>query len=193
MRAIWTLAGLSATAHRRHGFLYRVIGAAGLRAAIYEDVEADRSATGQAVAVVVLSSVAAGIGARGFGAASAREVLFFSAVALMAWVAWAVLVYEIGAHILPGPRTQIDVGELLRTTGFAAAPGLLRIIGVVPDMTIPGFAVAALWMLLAMIIAVRQALDYTSTRRAIAVCGVGWVLAIALAVLFGVFFGPHVS
>jgi hypothetical protein len=119
--------------------------------------------------------------------------MFFSAVALMAWVAWAFIVYQIGTRILPGSSTRADVGELLRTTGFATAPGLLRIIGVVPGLTIPSFAIAALWMLVAMIIAVRQALDYTSTRRAIAVCGVGWVLALAFAVLFGTLFGPQVS
>jgi hypothetical protein len=85
------------------------------------------------------------------------------------------------------------MGQLLRTTGFATAPGLLRVVGILPELTIPSFAVAALWMLLAMIVAVRQALDYTSTGRAIAVCGLGWVLAIALAILFGIWFGPRVS
>jgi hypothetical protein len=102
-------------------------------------------------------------------------------------------VYEVGARIFPGPDTRADVGELLRTTGFATAPGLLRIVGVLPGMTIPSFAVAALWMRLAMIIAVRQALDYTSTRRAVAVCGLGWVLALTFAIVFGLFFGPRVS
>jgi len=174
-------------------FLHRLVGALALRAATYEDVESDRRATGQAFAVVALSSLAAGFGARGFGAGTAVDVVFFSGVALMAWVAWAFVVYQIGAHILPGARTRADVGELLRTTGFATAPGLLRIVGVLPGMTIPSFALTAVWMLLAMIVAVRQALDYTSTRRAIAVCVLGWVLAIAFALLFGIAFGPRVS
>jgi hypothetical protein len=174
-------------------FLHRLIGAVALRPATYEEVEADRRANGQAVVVVLLSSLAAGFGAQGFGAGDAGDVVFFSAVALIAWVAWAFVVFEIGARILPGTRTRADVGELLRTTGFAAAPGLIRIVGVLPGLTIPSFVVAALWMLVAMILAVRQALDYTSTRRAIAVCVLGWVLAITLAALFGVLFGPEVS
>lgn len=178
---------------RSRTFLQRLIGAIALRSATYEEVEADHRATGQAVAVVVLSSAAAGLGARGFGASSAGHVAFFAVVALMAWVAWAYVVYEIGARILPGVQTRADVGELLRTTGFATAPGLLRILGVLPGMTVPSFAVATLWMLLAMIIAVRQALDYTSTRRAIAVCGFGWMLAMTFAILFGFLFGPRVS
>jgi hypothetical protein len=177
----------------RGTFLRRLIGALALRAETYEEVEADPGATGQAVAVVVLSSAAAGLGAHGFGAVNAGDIAFFGIVALMAWAAWALVVFEIGARILPGAATRADVGQLLRTTGFATAPGLLRIVGVSPELTIPSFTVAALWMLLAMIVAVRQALDYTSTRRAIAVCGLGWVLAIVLAVLFGIWFGPRVS
>lgn len=174
-------------------FLRRVIGAAALRVATYEEVEADRRATWQAIAVVVLSSLAAGLGSRELGAGTPARVAFFSAVALIAWVAWAVVVFEIGTRVLPGRHTRVDVGQLLRTTGFATAPGLVRIVGVVPGMTIPVFVIATLWMLGAMIIAVRQALDYTSTRRAVAVCGIGWGLAITVALLFGFFFGPRVS
>jgi hypothetical protein len=184
---------VSTSAPKGRTFLQRLIGAAALRAETYEEVEADRGATRQAVLVVVSSSAAAGLGAREFGAGDAGDVVFFATVALMAWVAWAFVVYELGARILPGARTRTDVGELLRTTGFATAPGLIRVVGMVPGLTIPSFAVAALWMLAAMIIAVRQALDYTSTPRAVAVCVLGWVLAIALGILFGVLFGPSVS
>jgi Yip1-like protein len=184
---------VSTSAPKGRTFLQRLIGAAALRAETYEEVEADQGATRQAVLVVVSSSAAAGLGARGFGAGDAGDVVFFATVALMAWVAWAFVVYQIGARILPGARTRTDVGELLRTTGFATAPGLIRVVGMVPGLTIPSFAVAALWMLAAMIIAVRQALDYTSTPRAVAVCVLGWVLAIALGILFGVLFGPSVS
>jgi hypothetical protein len=184
---------MSIPAPKRSGFLQRLIGAAVLRAEAYEEVEADRHANGQAVAVVVCSSIAAGLGARGFGGGGAGDVAFFAGVALLTWVAWAGVVYQIGARLLPGARTRADVGELLRTTAFATAPGLIRVVGMVPGLTIPSFAVAALWMLAAMVVAVRQALDYTSTWRAIAVCALGWVLAIALAVLFGTLFGPEVS
>jgi len=87
----------------------------------------------------------------------------------------------------------VDVGELLRTTGFASTPGLLRVLGIVPGVTAPVFAVTAIWMLLAMVVAVRQALDYRSTARAVGVCVLGWVLAIAIAVTLGMLFGPAVS
>ena len=176
-----------------HSFLSRVLGAATLRAGTYEEVEADRRANGQAVLVVALSSLAAGIGTRGFGAGSAGDVVFFSGVALMAWVSWAFVVYAIGSRLIPEPQTRADVGELLRTTGFAAAPGIIRVAGIWPAIATLVFTVATVWMLLAMIVAVRQALEYTTTARAIAVCLLGWALAIAIAVGFGFFFGPTVS
>ena len=174
-------------------FTQRLIGAAALDTAIYEEVEADRGATAQACAVVVMSSLAAGVGARGLGGTTPWNVAFISMVALLGWAAWALVTYQIGARLLPEPQTNVDVGELLRTTGFASTPGLLRVFGVLPGVTIPVFAIAAVWMLAAMIVAVRQALDYTSTGRAIAVCVLGWTLALAFAVVLGLLFGPTVS
>src|SRR5262249_1019443 len=154
------------------------IGAVSLDAPIYEEVEADPGATVQAFVVVVLSSLAAGIGARGFGGTGAVHVAFFSMVALMAWGAWALVTLQIGGRLLAEPQTVVDAGELLRTLGFATAPGLLRIFGILPGVTIPVFAITAVWMLAAMVVAVRQALDYTSTARAVLVCALGWTLAL---------------
>jgi hypothetical protein len=78
--------------------------------------------------------------------------------------------------LLPEPDTRADHGELLRTIGFASAPGLIRVFGIVPGLTAFVFAVAGGWMLVAMVIAVRQALDYKSTWRAIGVCVIGFVV-----------------
>ncbi len=176
-----------------NSFLQRLIGAVSLDVAIYEEVEADRGATVQALIVVVLSSLSAGIGARGLGGSGAANIVFITILALMAWAAWALVTLQIGGRLLPEPQTQVDVGELLRTTGFAAAPGILRLFGILPGVTIPVFALCAVWMLAAMIVAVRQALDYTSTARAVVVCVIGWALAIGLAILVGVLFGPTVT
>jgi hypothetical protein len=100
---------------------------------------------------------------------------------------------RLACGFLPDVDTRADVGELLRTIGFATAPGILRVFGVVPQLTIPVFILTALWMLAAMIVAVRQALDYMTTRRAVAVCALGWLFAVGFAVLFGLFFGSRVS
>jgi Yip1-like protein len=174
-------------------FVMRLIGAMALDPVTYEEVEADHGATGQALLVVVLSSVGAGVGARGLGSGSVRSMVFISALSLLAWAAWALLTYQIGVKLMPETQTQSDVGELMRTIGFSAAPGMLRIFGIVPGAALAAFAITAVWMLAAMVVAVRQALDYTSTARAIAVCGLGWVLAVAIAVGLGVAFGPTVS
>ena len=174
-------------------FVMRLIGALALDPVTYEEVEGDRSATGQAMLVVVLSSVGAGIGARGLGSGSIQSMVFISALSLIAWMAWALLTYQIGVKLMPEPATRSDVGELMRTIGFSAAPGMLRIFGIVPGASIPAFAITAIWMLIAMIVAVRQALDFKSTARAVAVCGLGWALALAIAVGLGLVFGPTVS
>jgi hypothetical protein len=182
-----------ATTAPTNNFVMRLIGAISLDAAIYEEVEADRGATGQALLVVLLSSLATGIGARGFGEVSLQSILYFSALALIGWAAWALVTFEIGYRLMPMPQTRSDVGELLRTTGFAATPGLFRLFGIMPGATWPVFAATTLWMLAAMIVGVRQALDYTSTARAVAVCVLGWVLAAVFAIVLGLFFGPTLS
>jgi hypothetical protein len=184
---------MASTTSTRTTFPIRLIGAMALDPVIYEEVEADRGATLQAMLVVVLSSLSAGLGARGFGSGSLQGVLFISGLALVGWATWAIITFQIGARLMPEPQTRVDVGELLRTIGFASAPGMLRIFGVVPGATIPAFVITSVWMLAAMIVAVRQALDYESTWRAFAVCALGWTLAIAIAVTIGLVFGPTLS
>jgi hypothetical protein len=173
-------------------YVRRFVGAMALDAATYEDVEADRGAIIQACATVILSSVAAGIGTFGGADGGLGRIGFFSAVALAGWGAWALVTFEVGARILPGAQTHADVGELLRTLGFAAAPGVFQIFGALPGATLPVFVVTQLWMLLAMIVAVRQALDYASTGRAVAVCALGWTLAVTIALGAGFLFGTPV-
>ena len=168
-------------------FLNRVTGAALLRPAIYEEVEADRSATMQAMGVVALSSLAAGVGALGLTSARVTTLAGISLLAFAVWGIWALLTLQIGARIFPAPRTQADMGQLLRTIGFATAPGILRIAGVIPGTSTVIFGVTAIWMLMAMIVAIRQALDYTSTARAFGVCALGWALSLGFAVGIGMF------
>ncbi len=167
----------------------RIIRAAGLDVALYEEVEADKSALGQAMGVVVLSSIAAGIGST--SKAGLSGMLMMVVVSLVGWYIWAYLTYFIGTRLLPEPQTKADHGELLRTIGFSSSPGLIRVLGIIPEMQSIVFLIAAIWMLVAMIIAVRQALDYNSTLRAVGVCAIGWIVQIALFVLlFSIFGGP---
>ena len=156
----------------------RMIRAAKLDAELYEEVEADRGAMGQAMTVVVLSAVAAGIGNIANG--GLPGILVGTLSALVGWYVWAFLTYFIGTKFLAEPQTRSDHRELLRTIGFSSAPGLIRVLGIIPGLRTLLFLVAGIWMLVAMVIAVRQALDYTSTGRAIGVCVIGWVVQILI-------------
>jgi hypothetical protein len=183
------------TVTRPNTFLQRLLGAAALDAAIYEEVEADPGATSQSMTVVVLSSLATGIGVTGLehSVPSIAGVTFFTILAVMSWASWALVTFEVGSHVLPTPDTRVSVGQLLRTLGFAATPGAFSIFALVPGVAAPVLAGTAVWVLLAMIVAVRQALDYRSTSRAVAVCLLGWLLAMAFAVALGLMFGPRLS
>jgi hypothetical protein len=162
-------------------FADRVLGAARLDPRIYEEVEADTTAMGQAMAVVVAAALASGIGSlRGGGVGVVAAVVG----GLVGWFIWAVMTWFIGTKLLPEPATRADVGQLLRTTGFSAGPGVLKVFGIIPFLGLLVSFVAAIWQLVAMVVAVRQALDYTGTGRAVLVCVIGWV--VYLIVAFGI-------
>jgi TM2 domain-containing membrane protein YozV len=147
----------------------------------FEDVESDPRATWQAVAVVLASSLATGFGVGGFYAWDLSTFILTSAIALVTWVGWSILTLEIGTLVLPVPETHADLGELLRTIGFAAAPGLLQIFAVIPHMFAVVMITTTVWMLAAMVMAVQRALDYRGLGRAIAVCAFSAALTLSIA------------
>ena len=164
-------------------FKDRMIRAAKLDVSLYEEVEADTTAMGQAMGVVALSSVAAGIGSA--ASVGPGGILTGTVAALAGWFVWAYLTYLVGTKILPEPHTESNMGELLRTTGFSSSPGLIRILGIIPGLAGVAFFAAGVWMLVTMVVAVRQALDYKSTGRAVGVCAIGWLVqALILVTLF---------
>ena len=110
-------------------FTERLVGAATLSVHTYEEMEADTTAMAQAIGVVILSSLAAGIGNIGRGGPG---ILAAVVGALLGWLVWAWLTYLIGTRLLPEPRTRANWSQLLRTTGFAAAPGIVRVLGIIP-------------------------------------------------------------
>ena len=169
-------------------FVNRIIRACKLDVNLYEEVEADKSATVQAALVVVLSSLAAGVGALSLGAAN---FLMAPILSLVSWYIWAYLIYFIGAKLFPEANTKADHGELLRTIGFSSAPGLIRVFGFTPELMTITFIGAGIWMLVAMIIAVRQALDYQSPWRAIGVVIIGFLVQAIILIMLLRIFGPN--
>jgi len=169
-------------------FVNRIIRACKLDISLYEEVEADNSATFQAALVVILSSLAAGVGALSLGASN---FLMAPILSLVSWYVWAYLIYLIGAKLFPEPNTKADHGQLLRTIGFSSAPGLIRVFGFTPELMSITFIGAGIWMFIAMIIAVRQALDYQSTWRAVGVVVIGFLVQAIVLVMLMRAFGPN--
>ena len=167
-------------------FVNRMLRAAKLDVHLYEEVEADTTAMGQAMAVVVISSLAAGLG--GVTTGGALGIVLGLIGALLGWFVWAFLTYLIGTKLLPEPQTKADLGQLLRTIGFSSSPGLIRVFGIIPGLMMLVFVVAGIWMFVAMVVAVRQALDYKSTLRAVIVCIIGWLIqSLVIMLVFAIF------
>ena len=155
----------------------RMKGAALLDNATYEEVEADTTATGQAAVVVVLGAIASGIGMSGAGAGGIITGVLGS---LIGWVLWAGITYLIGDKVLGGTATW---GELLRTLGFAQAPRVLAVLGIIPGLRWIVALVIGVWVLITGIVAIRQALDF-STGKAVATALLGWLaMMIPMAIL----------
>ena len=173
-----------------HSMVERMIGASRLDIHIFEEVESDTSATRQALSVVFLAALATGIASMGI--VGLLGLLIGVVVAVAGWAIWAWIVYFIGTKILPGHETHADWGQLARSLGFAQSPGVLRVFGVVPGVGGIIFLVVSVWMLVSMVIAVRQALDYTSTLRAIGVVLLGFIPYVILASIALTILGPTV-
>ncbi len=168
-----------------------MIGAAMLRTGTYEEVEADTSATKQAMLVVVLVSLASGVGNLGVGGVPA--LLFGILAALAGWSFWAWITYFVGTKILPTPETHANWGQLARTLGYAQTPGLFKVFGFLPVIGPIVFFLATIWQLIAAIIAIRQALDYTSTWRAVGVAVIGFIgYAVIIGIVMAIFVSPTI-
>jgi len=160
----------------------RAIGAARLDVATYEEVEHDPGALPQAMTIVVLAALASGVGSTAQQGLGVLGLFVGAGASLAGWFVWAGIVFLVGTRLLPAPDTQATLDQLLRTTGFSAAPGVLAVGGVVPGIGMLVVFAAGLWQLATMVVAVRQALDYPSTGRAIAVCLIGFVVYVLIAV-----------
>ena len=157
----------------------RMIRAAMLDVHVYEEVEADQTATLPAMLVVILASISGAL----VESFDPIGILFATLIGVLGWAIWAGVTYIIGAKLLPEPTTEANWGELARTTGFAQAPGLLAAIGILSFIAIPAGIILGLWGIATMVVAVRQALDYTSTIRAVVVVLLSFIPATIITVI----------
>ena len=166
------------TEYAHRSIVDRMRGAAMLDVATYEEVEHDEKATGQAAVVVIIVAVCSAIGAVWRGGPS---IIMAPVSAVLGWLLWSAVSYLIGTRLLGGTATW---GELLRTVGFAQSPGVLMIFGIIPLLGWMVRVVVGLWLLVAGIIAIRQALDF-STGKAVVTALLGWIAMVLLAFLTG--------
>jgi hypothetical protein len=169
--------------------LERMLGAALLKVDTFEDVEHDRGATIQAALVVIIVSIAAGVGGLLSGGTDWVAAIIFGVVGgPVSWALWALVVLLVGTRLLNTSETHADWGQLARGTGFAQTPGIFNVFVFLPVAgEIIGFIVLV-WQVAAMVIAVRQCLDYTSTLRAVGVVVISFIpVLIISAVVFWAF------
>ncbi|HUP90390.1 MAG TPA: YIP1 family protein [Longimicrobiales bacterium] len=159
----------------RRPFIGRMIAAATFDISVYEEVEADSKATGQAAAVVAIAAVAAAIGG--------MKGNFVGALlgSLVGWALWAGVTYFIGVTLFKGKATW---GELLRTLGFAQSPAVFYVLAFVPLVGWIVRGIVAVWLLITGFIAIRQALD-VSNMKAFATAVIGWICLCVITVIFG--------
>jgi hypothetical protein len=155
-------------------FQDRVVGALMLKPATFEEVENDASATSQAAMVVAAAGVARGIANISLGGITGLVggVVF----SLIGWAIGSFVILMVGTKLFPGPNTKADMGQMLRVLGFAQAAGVFSVLGIIPLLGWLVLLVVAIWMLVASVIGVRQALDYDDTMKAVIVCVVAWVV-----------------
>ena len=147
----------------------------------YEEVEKDKKFTDQAMMTVTLVSVVQGLMIAGFAPIALVQGILGS---LLRFIIWAFFIAFVGTRILPEPETESNTGELIRTLGFAYAPGLLVVFKIFPIISYLVDPIVVVLQLAAMTIAVRQALDFNSTVRAVGVCIVAFILMIIALTLF---------
>ncbi len=166
----------------RSGFKDRIIRAAKLDISLYKEVAEDTGTMNQAIAIVLLSAIAVSIGK--IGIRGPGQIIVEPISAIIGWYMWTYIIYFVGTKFFPEAETNVTPGALLRATGFSHAPGIIRIICIVPGIFNTIFVVGSSWMLVAMVIAVRQTFNYKSTLRAIGVCAIGWVIKTLIFMTF---------
>jgi hypothetical protein len=174
-------------------FLHRFVGALVLDAEAFEDIESDRHASSQSALVVALACVAAGVASMALGMANPAGFATGAIIALGIWLVWVMVVAVIGTTDLAEPQTHSSFIELVRTLGFAAAPGVFIVFAAVRPAAPFVIAFVSLWMVAAAVLGMRQALDYRHTSRALAVCVLAWMVSIGVVATVMVIFSRTVE
>lgn len=155
-------------------FLRRIVRAARLDVTLYQEVAGDEHALWQAMAIVLSFGAASGLGV--YRQTGPAHVWAYAAIELAGWFVWALIMYFLGAKLLPRPGRPVDLRTFLRTIGFSSAPGVLRVLGLLPGAALPVEFLVLVWMLIATIVAVKQVFQHVGVWPAVAVTVIAWVI-----------------
>jgi hypothetical protein len=159
----------------------RMVGVMKADVKTFQEIEADPTAIGQAVTVIVIAGIASL-----FGNVFRSGVflgMMMLIISLCTYALWSLLVVLIGTKLMPEPTTKADFNEAFRVIGFTAAPGVFNVLAIIPFLG-PLISLAiSLWMLVIGVIAVREVLDYSNTGRAIIVCLIAMVVVWCVTLL----------
>ena len=158
-----------------------------LEASAYEEIEAHPAAGMQSVLVVLAVTAAGGFAGIGLGLIGAVGFVIGAIVALGGWLVWVSIISTLGTTVLAEPQTRSNPRELLRTLGFAAAPGVFLVFAAMRSAAPLVFAIVSVWMIAAAVMAVRQSLDFEHASRAVAVCVLAWLLSMAFMATVALF------
>ena len=164
----------------------RLVGAMKLDVNTFEDIERDPTAMGQAVGVIALAAVSTGIGNVWYGGMTG--ILFGVITSLIGYAVWAVIVWLVGTKVMPDPATKADFPEAFRVIAFAAAPGVLGAVTIIPILGWLLLFLIWVWSIAAMVVAVKAALDYTDTFKAVIVVIIGFVVNLVITALLSAMF-----
>jgi hypothetical protein len=181
---------------RSTGLTDRMLRAARLEVPLYEEVEADLTATQQALTVVVVVAIATAIG-EAIGASIEGtpgpgligRIIRGLLNGLIGWAIWSYVVYFVGTRFFGGRATY---GELLRTLGFAESPNVLLVLTFIPVLGGIIGLVVGIWAIVASFIATRQALDIDNTKAffTIVIGIIALLITVAIiATIVGAIFG----
>jgi hypothetical protein len=174
-------------------FLKRLIGVVALDAGTFEEIEADRHAALQSATVVLLACIAGGVAALGLGLVGVAGFVTGAIASLGAWLVWAAVIATLGTVVMPERETSSSLSEVVRVLAFAAAPAVFIAFAAMRAIAAPVLMLVVVWTITAAVIGVRQALDYRSTPRAIAVCIVARLLSIGVIWSALMMFSQNVS
>ncbi len=161
----------------------RMLRAIRLDPSLYGEVIQQPEALSQTIRIVIISGISAGIGSLGRG--GVMGALIVSIGAIISWVIWAYFVMAFGMKVMPESEVIVNQGDFFRAIGFSSAPGVIRVLGIVPYLYFISVFIGHIWMIVSMVVAVKQVLNYKTDLQAFKVCLIGWFLMLGTAFILG--------